>query len=374
MVHPTYPTTNPHPMANSQRRSVGVFPNRQAAEQALHELRDSGFPMERVSVVTRDNRHHDEIAGAEVHERTSNKADEGAAIGALSGGTLGGLAGLLVGLGTLAIPGMGPIMLAGATATALATTLAGGTIGAVSGGLLGALIGLGIPEERARVYHDHIARGGYIVIIDGTNSDIATAEAILHRRGIEEYGVYDAPIAHTATSFHPASGEVSATHPVTRPATHSATHSATHGATTTYSATPSHASSVLPGRQTAVGFFSDLSDTEYAVTDLRSVGFPLSQITLVANYFRRRDQFTDVTLRDRFESARLGIPAEQARFYQDRLGRGEYMVIVHGTADQLNRAATILNHRNIEEWRIYDPTVVTHEWPVEASRETVVRQ
>ncbi|HIK18334.1 MAG TPA: PRC-barrel domain-containing protein [Leptolyngbyaceae cyanobacterium M33_DOE_097] len=151
------------PLVGHHRRSVGVFPSRQAAEQALHELRDSGFPMERVSVVARDGDKQDDMAGANVRDHVGTKADEGATIGAVSGGALGGLTGLLVGLGTLAIPGIGPIMLAGATATALATTLAGGAIGAVSGGLLGALIGLGIPEERARVYQDRVARGGYLV-------------------------------------------------------------------------------------------------------------------------------------------------------------------------------------------------------------------
>jgi hypothetical protein len=38
----------------SHRRAIGTFPNRRAAEQALHELKDSGFPMDRVSVVAQD--------------------------------------------------------------------------------------------------------------------------------------------------------------------------------------------------------------------------------------------------------------------------------------------------------------------------------
>jgi hypothetical protein len=318
------------PIAGRHRRAVGVFPNRPAAEQAMHELRDSGFPMGRVSIITRDaDKHDNDIAGAEVRDRVGNKADEGATIGAVSGGVLGGLTGLLVGLGTLAIPGVGPIMLAGATATTLATTLAGGAIGAVSGGLLGALIGLGIPEERARVYEDRIARGGYLVIVDGTDEDIARAESILHRRGIEEYGVYDAPAATAATTVS------TVNEPRTAPI----------------------------AQRSAVGFFLNLSDAEHAVTDLRSIGFPLSQITLVANNWQRRDRFAGVDLRDRFEAARLGIPTEQARLYHDRVGRGEYMVIAHGTEDELNRAAPILNRRGIQDWRIYDPTDVRNEAP-----------
>jgi hypothetical protein len=131
-----------------------------------------------------------------------NKADEGAATGAVTGGALGGLTGLLVGLGALAIPGIGPIMLAGATATTLATTLAGGAIGAAAGGLVGALIGLGIPEEEARFYNERLSQGDYLVIIDGTDDEIGRAGAILSNRGIQNWGIYDAPdVATTRTDY-----------------------------------------------------------------------------------------------------------------------------------------------------------------------------
>lgn len=183
-------------VVSTHRRAVGTFSNRRDTEQALHELKNSGFSMDRVSVIAKDADHKDDIAGTQVTERVGNKADEGATTGAVTGGTLGGVAGLLVGLGTLAIPGIGPIMLAGATATTLATTLAGAGIGAAAGGLLGALIGLGIPEERAKVYHQRVERGHYLVMVEGTDAEIARAEQIFHRYGIEEFGVYDYPNEH----------------------------------------------------------------------------------------------------------------------------------------------------------------------------------
>ena len=188
---------------NAHRRAIGTFPSRSAAEQALHELRDSGFPMDRVSVVAQDSKQNDTIAGADMSDRADNKADEGAKAGALSGGALGGLTGLLVGIGALAIPGIGPIMLAGAAATALASTLAGGAIGAVAGSLLGGLVGMGIPEERARVYNDRVSAGEYLVIVDGTDAEISRAEAILNHRGIQEWGVYDIPQSESATAVQP---------------------------------------------------------------------------------------------------------------------------------------------------------------------------
>jgi hypothetical protein len=188
------------------KRAVGVFSTRREAELALEELRDSGFAMDGVSVIAQNADRESDIANVEVEDRVGNKADDGATKGAVTGGVLGGFTGLLVGLGVLAIPGIGPIMLAGAEATALATTLAGGAIGAAAGGLVGALVGLGIPEERAKVYNDRVAQGSYLIMVDGTEADIDRAQSILHNHRIEEYGVYDVPVkeASTDTKLAPA--------------------------------------------------------------------------------------------------------------------------------------------------------------------------
>lgn len=179
--------------ARRHRRAIGIFSHREEVEQALIELRDSGFAMDTVSVIAKDSSKDSSLAGVEVTHPVGNKADEGGATGAIAGGTLGGIAGLLVGLGVLAIPGIGPVMLAGAGATVLATALSGSAIGAVAGGLLGALIGLGIPEEQAKVYRDRIAQGGYLIMVEGSDEDLHRAETILNRRGIQHWGVYDAP-------------------------------------------------------------------------------------------------------------------------------------------------------------------------------------
>lgn len=320
-----------NPISGKHRRAVGVFPNRQAAEHALHELRDSGFAMDRVSVITQDADRQDEIAGADVRDRAGNKSDEGAKVGAVSGGALGGLTGLLVGLGTLAIPGIGPILLAGAGATVLATTVAGGAIGAVAGGLVGALVGLGIPEERAKVYSDRVARGEYLVMVDGTDAEIARAESILHRRGIEEYGVYDAPDRSVA----PAQA----------------------------SAMPPTSGLVSPGTahrvdQRAVGFFSNLRDVEGAVDELKAAGFPLNQLSVVAQNVQRRGLLGDLDVHNRFDSHRFGLPAERVSFLQNRIDRGDYLLVVEGTEAEIRQASAILNRGSvnrpsIQEFNIY---------------------
>ncbi|HEY9632180.1 MAG TPA: general stress protein [Coleofasciculaceae cyanobacterium] len=302
------------------KRAVGVFPKRRDAEVALRELRSSNFPMDKVSVITQDADRQDDIAGAdvrdEVSERSGNKADEGATTGALAGGALGGVTGLLVGLGTLLLPGIGPIMLAGATATALATTLAGTAIGAAAGSLIGGLIGLGIPEERARVYNDRVARGHYLVIVEGTDEDIHRAEQILRRGGIEEWGVYDAP--HTGAVEH---------------------------------ATPRRA---LVHNKRAIGIFPHRRDAEGALDGLRDAGFPMSQVSLIARDYDRRDRYPGLTLRDRFDNAFYKLPEQRGRLFNERFDRGEYLIVVDGTEDEVRRAEPILRRHHIQDWDIFD--------------------
>ncbi|WGV27740.1 general stress protein [Halotia branconii] len=175
-------------MATRQyKRAIGTFSSRQQAEEALHELRNSGFSMDRVSVLAKDTDRNDQIAGADVKDRGDNEAQEGAGIGATTGTVLGGLGGLLVGLEALLVPGAGPFLAAGT----IATTLAGAGIGAAAGGIVGALTGLGIPEEEARTYSNSVSQGHYLVTIEGYEEEVERAASILSDRGIREWKVYD---------------------------------------------------------------------------------------------------------------------------------------------------------------------------------------
>jgi hypothetical protein len=372
-------------VVNVRRRAVGVFSNRRNAEEALHELKTTGFAMDRVSVIAKDGSGSDDIAGTQVTEKVGDKADEGATAGAVSGGVLGGLTGLLVGLGTLAIPGVGPIMLAGAAATTLATTLAGAGIGAVAGSLLGALIGLGIPEERAKVYNERVERGHYLVMLDGTDAEITTGKAIFSRHGIEEFGVYD----------HPNSGH-----------------------TTTDVTHTTHAN--IAHTRRAIGVFSHRRDAEAALTELRDAGFPMSYISVIAkdtNGSNIAGADKNVSVGNKADEGAkagaatggalgglggllvglgalaipgvgpviaggaaataiattvaggaigaaaggivgglvgLGIPEDRARVYSDRFQRGHYLIIVDGTETEVRQAEAILKRRGIEEFATYD--------------------
>ncbi|MGB3694495.1 MAG: general stress protein [Spirulinaceae cyanobacterium] len=174
------------------QRAVGVFSRRQDIEYAINELKSSGFPMDKVSVIAKNADKEDSIEGKDLNKAPGNEAGEGAAIGSVTGTALGMLGGLLAGVATVAVPGLGAIAAAGTIGSTLASTLAGGGIGAISGGIVGALAGLGIPGNRAKVYSDRLASGDYLIIIEGSNDEVRRAEMILlNNRGIEEWGIYD---------------------------------------------------------------------------------------------------------------------------------------------------------------------------------------
>lgn len=169
-------------VTQQRRTAVGLFDRQEDLERVLNELKAGGFAPEQVSLVAKDRN-----TTREVVETTGMGGGEGAGVGAVAGGITGGLLGWLVGIGALAIPGIGPIVAAGA----LATTLGGAAIGAAAGGLIGALVDLGIPEEEATFYNESVGRGGMLLTVHA-NSDaqLYDANEVMRRNGGTEVRTY----------------------------------------------------------------------------------------------------------------------------------------------------------------------------------------
>jgi hypothetical protein len=185
-----------------EQRAIGTFASYEGAETALRELKESGFLMHQVSLIGRDVNRHAESTGVhtnstitDVDNLNAKGNDAGAAIqtGAAAGSALGGITGLLVGLGAIAIPGVGPVMLAGAAATAIATAVSGTAIGAAAGSLAGGLTGMGFSADRAQTYSDHVSQGHYLIMVEGTTADITMAESVFTKHHIHEWHIYDLP-------------------------------------------------------------------------------------------------------------------------------------------------------------------------------------
>jgi hypothetical protein len=185
MTSPT-DSTSPAGAQRTGRTVVGLFRNRSEAEDSIRDLKQAGFTNEQIGVATRDRTDRErertgpvkrEEEPGKVVEDTAEGMAEGAAVGALTGGVVGGLVGLI---GSLLIPGLGPVVVGGV----LASTLMGMGIGAATGGLIGALVGMGVPEEEAKYFDAGFREGGTLVTV---NAGDATPEAvaILQRHGAD---------------------------------------------------------------------------------------------------------------------------------------------------------------------------------------------
>ena len=98
--------------ATAMKHTIGVFKTREAAEQAVADLRAAGYRNDQIGVVGMDS------SGKTVRtDGAGDNAGEGMAIGAAAGATTGAL----VGLGILSgvIPVIGPALVAGTLGTIL---------------------------------------------------------------------------------------------------------------------------------------------------------------------------------------------------------------------------------------------------------------
>lgn len=158
-------------------KSVFCTANYRQAEKIVQDLQVAGFSANDISVLMSDKGGTRDFA-----VEHSTKAPEGAAAGATTGAILGGVAGWLAGIGTLAIPGLGPLIAAGPIMAALSGAAAGGTLG----GITGSLIGMGIPEFEAKKYEGRVQSGAVLVSVHSENSnETDTATRIFEAAGAE---------------------------------------------------------------------------------------------------------------------------------------------------------------------------------------------
>lgn len=152
-----------------------IFANKQQAGDAVAALKAKGY--DDVSVVTRD----EDNGGVKTNDTDGPMGD--VAEGAVKGGAVGGLAGILAGVAAVALPGVGPLFVAGPLAVSWGVT--GAALGALTGGLVSALTEEGVPDEVARGYEERVKSGDVLV---GVNADANSDEVkqILHDNNAEE--------------------------------------------------------------------------------------------------------------------------------------------------------------------------------------------
>ena len=180
-------------MANSgkgRNSVVAIFSQHSAAENALQELKNTGFDIEHLSIIGRAHPTEQNIVGFH------NPGDRMEYWGKL-GAFWGGIWGLLVGAAVLIIPAIGPVVIAGSAVTLIVAALEGAiAVGGLSA--LGAgLFSLGIPKDSVIKYETSVKAGKFVLIAPGDAAEAEKARAVLQTCGAEQVNVHAAAAQET---------------------------------------------------------------------------------------------------------------------------------------------------------------------------------
>ncbi len=155
---------------------VGIYDTMDAAEMAVKALEQGKFPVQQVSIVTKDlcseKNVHGYVTACDVSKQ-----------GATQGAWLGGIFGVLAGAALMWIPGVGPVVVAGSLAAALLGGVEGAVAGSALGGILSGLAAWGISKQHILKYEEVVKGGKYLVIAHGSGAEVDKAQGILAGTG-----------------------------------------------------------------------------------------------------------------------------------------------------------------------------------------------
>src|SRR5579872_2778787 len=144
---------------------VAIYPSHIQAEDALKKLERSGFDMKKLSIVGKDYHSDENVVGY------YNAGDRMKRWGK-SGAFWGGFWGLLFGSAFFAIPGIGPVLVAGPMVAWIIGALEGAVV--VGGlGVIGAgLYSIGIPKDSIVEYETAVKADKFLLLAHGTAEEV----------------------------------------------------------------------------------------------------------------------------------------------------------------------------------------------------------
>jgi hypothetical protein len=166
-----------------QNAVVAIYDTHVGAEEAVKDLQRAGIDMSTLSIIGKDT-HTDEHAVG--YYNTGDRMKRWGKTGAFWGGFWG----LLFGSAFFAIPGIGPILVAGPAVAWIVGALEGA---AVVGGLsaVGAgLYGIGIPKDSIVEYETALKTDKFLLMVHGTASEVAKAKDIIETTQPSHVGLH----------------------------------------------------------------------------------------------------------------------------------------------------------------------------------------
>ncbi len=157
---------------SEQNAVVAVYATHGGAEDAIRELQRAGIDMRTLSIVGKDTHADEHVVG---YYNTGDRMKYWGKMGAFWGGFWG----LLFGSAFFAIPGIGPVLVAGPLVAWIVGALEGA---AVFGGLsaVGAgLYSMGIPKDSVLQYEMALKTDHFLVLAHGSAAEVEEARSVI---------------------------------------------------------------------------------------------------------------------------------------------------------------------------------------------------
>jgi uncharacterized membrane protein len=151
---------------------VAIYETHDEAELAVKSLQEAGIDMKSLSIAGKGQHTDEHVTG---YYNTGDRMKLWGKVGAF----WGGLWGLLFGSALFAIPGVGPVLVAGPLVAWIVAGLEGavvvGGIGAIGGGLAS----IGIPKDSIITYEEALKTDKYLLVVHGSQEAVAKAEHVI---------------------------------------------------------------------------------------------------------------------------------------------------------------------------------------------------
>ena len=166
---------------------VAVYDSHEQAERAVKALQLAGVDMKSLSIAGRGVHTDEHVVG---YYTAGDRMKHWGKIGAFWGGFWG----LLFGSAFFAIPGIGPVLVAGPLVSWIIAGLEGAVVvGGVSA--LGAgLVSIGIPKDSVIKYEAALKTDKFLLIVHGSSDAVYGAPFILDGSGTGNYCVHGQPM------------------------------------------------------------------------------------------------------------------------------------------------------------------------------------
>jgi hypothetical protein len=176
---------------------LAIYRSHADAEAAIKDLKQSGFDLQKLSIVGRDYHTDENVIGY-------YNAGDRMKFWGKTGAFWGGIWGMLFGSAFFLIPGIGPLVVAGPLVTWIVGALEGAVIVGGLSAMGAGLYSLGIPKDSVLRYETALKSDKFVLIAHGLPQEISRAREIISStsaEGVEEHTlVHPSPRGHVVAA------------------------------------------------------------------------------------------------------------------------------------------------------------------------------